>query len=337
MSCNASPDVLAAAMADLAAVFNNPIPPPTPYSLNFPTNLLAAAALCQADLLPVGVDFGCQAEKPVAVPSGADVVPVQLVRIGNLAVLGLPWEVTTIAARRLRQDLYDVLAPIGIDTVVIAGLANDYIHYLTTREEYSSQQYEGASTLYGPWTLAVVQQEARRLAMSLRDGVTAPEGPATPADLTPTLIRPAYVPSDLPGLGSYGSVVSDVPATAAPGDTVRAEFQAGHPRNDLRTQASYVYAEREQADGQWQVVAEDRDPELIYVWKPALPSPVAVDLPVTGPSTAEAVWTIPKTTPAGRYRLRHEGAAQAAPGAAVQPYSGLSSVFTLSEPASACP
>lgn len=36
--------------------------------------------------------------------------------------------------------------------VVIAGPANTYGHYVTTREEYSVQRYEGASTLYGPCT-----------------------------------------------------------------------------------------------------------------------------------------------------------------------------------------
>lgn len=34
--------------------------------------------------------------------------------------------------------------------VVIAGPANTYGHYVTTREEYGIQRYEGASTLYGP-------------------------------------------------------------------------------------------------------------------------------------------------------------------------------------------
>jgi neutral ceramidase len=34
--------------------------------------------------------------------------------------------------------------------VVVAGPANTYSHYVTTREEYGVQRYEGGSTLYGP-------------------------------------------------------------------------------------------------------------------------------------------------------------------------------------------
>lgn len=34
--------------------------------------------------------------------------------------------------------------------VVLSGPANTYSHYVTTREEYSVQRYEGASTLFGP-------------------------------------------------------------------------------------------------------------------------------------------------------------------------------------------
>lgn len=40
---------------------------------------------------------------------------------------------------------------IGSDAyVVVAGPANTYAHYVTTREEYSVQRYEGASTIFGP-------------------------------------------------------------------------------------------------------------------------------------------------------------------------------------------
>ena len=37
-----------------------------------------------------------------------------------------------------------------------------YTHYITTYEEYQQQRYEGASTLYGPHTLAAYQQEFYR-------------------------------------------------------------------------------------------------------------------------------------------------------------------------------
>ncbi len=337
VSCNSSPDVLAAAAGDLAALMNNPVPPTSPYGLNFPTNVVAAGAMCNIKQVP-GSGFECQAEKPVAIPSGSAVLPFQIIRIGNFAVLGLPWEVTTMSARRIRKNLLDILTPIGIDTLVVASHVNEYVNYLTTREEYSSQQYEGASTVYGPWTLAAVQQESRKLALTLRDGKPAPEGPASPGDATPNQIRPAYVPSDLPGATTaFGDVVTDVPATAAPGDIVRAEFQAGHPRNDLRTQASYVYAERQQADGSWKVIAEDRDPELLYVWKPAQAQPIPVDAAATGPSTAEAVWTIPRNTPPGTYRLRHEGSSRMSEAAAAVPYNGISSPFTIAGPVAKCP
>jgi len=334
--CDASPDVLAAALADATAIFRTPLPPSNPYQLELPPNLVSAALLCQADQIP-GADFSCHAEKPVFLPAGQAVLPFQLFRIGNLALIGLPWEVTTVAARRLRRDLLEVLAPAGIDTVVIAGLANEYVNYLTTREEYSSQQYEGASTLFGPWTLAAVQQESRRLAQSLRDGSAAPAGPATPPDATPTLLRPTYQPSDLPGAGTaFGDLLLDVPARVAAGDTVRAEFQAGHPRNDLRTGSSYAYVERQRPDGRWEVVVTDRLPELRFVWKAAAPSPAAFDPPVTGESIAEIVWEVPRDTPAGTYRLRHDGAAQTAQLPKAQ-YTGVSGPFTIDGPAADCP
>src|SRR3546814_3135328 len=78
----------------------------------------------------------------------SDVCPsdlFQIFRIGNLAVLGVPFEVTTMSGRRLRKTVLDALSPVGVDTVIIAGLSNDYLHYMATREEYSAQMYEGSS------------------------------------------------------------------------------------------------------------------------------------------------------------------------------------------------
>ena len=66
--------------------------------------------------------------------------------------------------------------------VVIAGYANDYAGYVTTHEEYESQQYEGGHTLFGPWTEAGYRQEFVRLAHALKTGKPI-ESSAMPEDM----------------------------------------------------------------------------------------------------------------------------------------------------------
>lgn len=51
-----------------------------------------------------------------------------------------------------------------VSQVVISGYANAYSQYITTPEEYATQHYEGASTLFGPHTLEAYIQEFCRLA-----------------------------------------------------------------------------------------------------------------------------------------------------------------------------
>ncbi|MCS7074973.1 MAG: neutral/alkaline non-lysosomal ceramidase N-terminal domain-containing protein, partial [Bacteroidia bacterium] len=92
------------------------------------------------------------------------IIPLQLFRIGNFVWTAVPAEFTTIAGRRLRNSILDVLKPHGIEAVYIAGYSNAYTNYVTTFEEYQCQRYEGASTLYGQWTLAVYQTLFRRMA-----------------------------------------------------------------------------------------------------------------------------------------------------------------------------
>jgi neutral ceramidase len=318
-----------------------------------PLEAVSELLLCNLDTLPL-LGLGCHAEKPVLLPLNlgeivgglpegvtqllgltvnfeSPIQPLQIVRIGNLALVGLPWEVTTMSARRLRALLLEELAPVGIDTVIIGSLTNDFVHYLTTREEYASQQYEGASTIYGPWSLAAVMQETRRLALSMVQDTQPAPGPEYP-DVAPLLLRVPYIPLDPVAPGGFGSVVEDVPATATPGETVTAIFRAGHPRNDLRLQDSFVYAEQQQADGTWVAVARDRDPELLFVWAPLVVPPVALDLPLAGPSNAEVQWRIPRDIAPGTYRLRHVG--RAVPGG---DYEGISSPFTVTGEGALCP
>lgn len=80
-------------------------------------------------------------------------LPLQVWRLGPLAVVALPAEPTTTVARRIAADMLELLGPVGVERVVVNGYANQFSGYLTTPEEYRLQQYEGAYTLFGPHTL----------------------------------------------------------------------------------------------------------------------------------------------------------------------------------------
>jgi neutral ceramidase len=92
------------------------------------------------------------------------VLPIQILRIGSLAIVGLPVEPTTVSGRRLRAAVAQALARAGVDRVVINAYANAYASYVATFEEYQAQLYEGASTLFGQWTLGAFCTELRSLA-----------------------------------------------------------------------------------------------------------------------------------------------------------------------------
>ncbi len=305
---------------------------------NAPAWLFSYAVGCNLQQAP-GVDLACQAEKPVLFVLGpplnlsANIVPFQLLRLGNLAIVGLPWEITTMAGRRIRDTVSEALRDDGVDYVVITGLANDYVSYLTTREEYALQMYEGASNQFGPWSLAAVQQELRRLALNMRDGVASASGPLPPRSAPQLLQTLPLQGLDAAPLGStFGAVLEDTQPRYAPGDTARAVFQASSPNSDLKTGGSFLWVERRLASGQWQVVARDADPETSFVWHSESPQPQFVASPY---SKAEILWRIPRNTAPGRYRLRYEGVANTA--TQRQPYSGESSEFLVDGPAANCP
>jgi neutral ceramidase len=86
-------------------------------------------------------------------PFTPQVLPIQLIRIGGLAIAGVPAEFTTVAGMRLRKMLEQLLAPTGTERVAIQGYANGFSSYVTTPEEYICQKYEGGCTLFGRWTL----------------------------------------------------------------------------------------------------------------------------------------------------------------------------------------
>jgi neutral ceramidase len=100
------------------------------------------------------------------------VLPVQVMLVGPMALLALPFEITVEAGRRLEAEVGHALtaASAAPERVVVSSAANDYWDYLTTPEEYDRQCYEGASNLYGPNTLRFVGSAAADLATRLLRG-----------------------------------------------------------------------------------------------------------------------------------------------------------------------
>lgn len=85
------------------------------------------------------------------------VLPLQIVTVGQVAIVCCPGEFTTTAGRRLRQVVAECLQSRGIRHTLICTYCNDYMGYVTTNEEYQLQAYEGGHTIFGQWTLAAFQ------------------------------------------------------------------------------------------------------------------------------------------------------------------------------------
>ena len=95
------------------------------------------------------------------------ILPLQIFIMGDLALAGLPFEVTTIAGKRLRKSLEETLAARGVTKVILCPYANGYSGYMTTYEEYQGQIYEGGHTVFGEWSLAALQTKFEVLAKEM--------------------------------------------------------------------------------------------------------------------------------------------------------------------------
>ncbi len=80
-----------------------------------------------------------------------ELAPISVVRLGTRVLGTIPGEPTTMAGREILQQMRPH-APVLNGNVVLVGLTNEYLQYVTTRAEYDLQHYEGASTLWGPQT-----------------------------------------------------------------------------------------------------------------------------------------------------------------------------------------
>lgn len=99
----------------------------------------------------------------------AQVLQLQLMRLGELLIVGIPFEVTTVAGRRIRALLRECVE--GVERVVISSYSNGYAGYCTTFEEYQLQHYEAGYTLFGPHQLGALMTRLEAMAGKFPDGI----------------------------------------------------------------------------------------------------------------------------------------------------------------------
>lgn len=110
------------------------------------------------------------------------VVPLNLIKLGELIIAACPFEMTTVSGRRTRAAIQDAFPRDAVSHVVMSPYANAYIGYLTTFEEYQVQHYEAGYTLFGPHSLAALQTGFHDLATRLQSAT--PRADALPPRVT---------------------------------------------------------------------------------------------------------------------------------------------------------
>ncbi len=222
----------------------------------------------------------------IVVPAGdpPPAVPLGVYRIADRAIASVPGEATKEAGTGFKAAVRTALAPRGVKRVVIAGLANEFVQYITTPAEYGTQSYEGASTLWGPNTATFIQERFAELATALASGAAAPEPVELDTGYGVDPTGPAYP------AGADGATVTAEPAERYERlEQAALEFDGGPLGRDRPVDRAFITAQR-RVDGRWRRYADDLG--LQFLWR--------VD--EQGHYTVR--WEIPLRAPAGRYRLR---------------------------------
>ncbi|XP_057681733.1 neutral ceramidase isoform X2 [Corythoichthys intestinalis] len=280
----------------------------------------------------------CHRPKPILFSTGEmkwplpwhpEIIDVQILTLGSVAVVAVPGEITTMAGRRLREAVRRELGSEGAFSdadVTIAGLSNVYTHYITTYEEYQVQRYEGASTIYGPHTLGAYVQKFAGLARAIaQDRVgSLPPGPEPPFFQKNLFDLLGAAKADRkPDNGTFGEVLRQVLPVYRQGDVASVTFVAGNPRHsgDVRDRSFVAVEMRDDASDAWTLVHTDASWETRFLWLKDR----------NRRSNATVEWHIPIDAAVGAYRIRHFGHFKSMKGLrpVITPYQGTSDVFRV--------
>lgn len=281
----------------------------------------------------------CHDPKPILLDVGEitspylwtpNIVDVQVLRVGQFYIVVSPGEATTMSGRRWKEAIQHAASDITTTetgqepVVVLGGPANSYTHYIATPEEYDIQRYEGASTLYGKWTLnAYIDLTTKYISyLSATNNKRLEQGTLPPNNVNRSLSFITGVVYDgHPPFKPYGTVLEDVKPVYRSGDTISVRFVGANPRNNLRLEQTFAAVEQMDDDGHWKRVRDDSDWSLIYNWKKTSE--------ILGTSEVEIVWESEGSTQPALYRIRYYGDSKAV-GGTITAFEGQSSEFVMS-------
>lgn len=259
------------------------------FMLQSPSDELRECQNPKAVLFPMGET------KPI--PSLPQILPYGLAMLGDLTILVLPHEVTTMSSRRLKNEVRSVLKDKTTE-IVLSGLTNDFSGYITTPEEYSTQNYEGGHTLHGPQSLNALRQEFHKMSVELKDGT-----PATPQTILPLDLSDRIHPLKIP----FADVVSNKPQSVIQpssesykkGEVVSCRVAAANPNIGYSKVPSYLWVEKLE-NASWTPVRSDADYDTKFFYQKR-------GIWARAEESLDLVWETSQETKPGEYRLVHEG------------------------------
>ncbi|MDZ7731235.1 MAG: neutral/alkaline non-lysosomal ceramidase N-terminal domain-containing protein [Natrialbaceae archaeon] len=208
-------------------------------------------------------------------------VRVQVVRVGDHLLLGVPGEPTVEMGRQTTEAVAEV-APEWADSIAVCGLANEYNGYFTTPAEYDQQHYEGGHTVFGKYQSLLLRDGFIDLVAKLDQ---APAPPATDSGRPRQFVDPPV------GHASSGSLRRSPQGQSS-------EWKRSNSSGGVAPRAGtdpvgdpFVHVERATDEG-WDTVDTDLDLGLLWT--------------VDG-CDYRARYEVPRDAPTGEYRLRVTG------------------------------
>src|SRR4051794_7325156 len=215
----------------------------------------------------------------IYLPAGPNpgAVPFGVFRVGDGVLASIPGEATKEEGVRVRDAVLDALRPAGVTHVVIAGLADDYINYVTTPQEYGQQSYEGASTLWGPNEGTFVIERLAELGRVMAAGKPAPD----PAQFDPSYgIKPDG--PDYPAGADHGTLTAQPAGTVSRLGRATIAWTGGPSGHDRPVDRAFITMQRH-VGRRWRNVDSDLGIGMLWrvddqghytdMWEPAASVP----------------------------------------------------------------